>query len=43
MTKLVQKGRFRTITISDVLFVYKKDVESFTPVNTGRLVKRESK
>jgi hypothetical protein len=40
MTKLVKKDRFRTITVSDVLFIYKEDVVSFRPVNTGRPVKR---
>ncbi len=41
MTKLVNKDRFKTIIISDVTFVYKKDVEAFKPVNTGRPAKSD--
>ena len=38
MTKLVEKDRFRTIIISDVTFIYKKDVECFKPASAGRPV-----
>ncbi len=36
MDSLVRKGRFETLKISGVIFIRKKEVEAYRPVNTGR-------
>lgn len=40
ITKLVGKGRFKTIVVGGYTLVNRKDVETFEPVNTGRPKKR---
>lgn len=33
---LMKKGRFKVLEIDGIVFVLKKDVEDYTPINTGR-------
>jgi hypothetical protein len=41
ITKLVNKGRFKTVVIGGYTLVNRKDVETFKPVNTGRPKERK--
>jgi hypothetical protein len=41
ITKLVGKGRFKTIVVGGYTLVNRKDVETFEPVNTGRPPKKK--